>query len=173
MIVLSRQNVNDSRPPATSAELMSGSVIWRKARAGRRTEVGGRLFERLVETRKTGPHDQRDHGRGVQRLADPQPQHAAVDRPRSLLNGPPIAFDEPAEQRDGVHDLWRHEDQEQHDHERLAPRPGATGERDAGQTAEDHGDDGCTDGCDERVAQRQAETGLVEQVAVPVGASGR
>ena len=34
MMVLSRHSVNDSRPPATSAELISGRVIWRNARAG-------------------------------------------------------------------------------------------------------------------------------------------
>ena len=120
MMVLSRQSVNDSRPPATSAELISGKRDLAERPRRRCAEIGRGFFERLVETGKTRSDDQRDQRRRVERLADPQPQDAVVDRPDRFVERAADAH-EPAEQGDGIHDLGRHEDEEQHEHERLAP----------------------------------------------------
>ena len=155
MMVLSRHRVNDSRPPAIRAELINGKVICRNARAGGAPRSRGGFFERFVETGETGTDDERDQRRGVQRLTDPQSQDAVVDRPDRVVERTTDTH-EPTEQGDGVHDLGRDEDEEQHEHERLAPRTRAPSQGDAGEPAENHSDGRSTDGGGERVAQRQA-----------------
>ena len=169
MIVLSRHRVNDSSPPAMSAELMIGRVICRNARAGgapRSAAASSSDSSRPASRARTISVTSAD-------VYSDWPTHSRrmplLIGPTGLLNGPPTRY-EPAEQGDGIHDLGRHQDEEEHEHERLAPRARATGQSNAGQPAEDHRDDRAADGGGERVAQRQAETGLVEQIGVPVGA---
>ena len=169
MMVLSRHSVNDSRPPAieSGADDRQGDLTEGACRRG--AEIGRGLFQRFVETGKTCPHDQRDQRRRVQRLADPQPQDAVVDRPDLVVERATDAY-EPAEQGDRIHDLGRDEDEEQHEHERLAPRTSAPGQATPASPPRVTAMSVPPIAAVNELRNARPETGLVEQVGVPVGA---
>src|SRR4249919_3168200 len=95
MIVLSRHSVNDNRPPAISAELMIGRVIWRNARAGGAPRSAAasssdssrpaRRARTINVTRADVYNDWPTHSRRMPLLTGPT----------GLLNGPPTRTNQP------------------------------------------------------------------------------
>ena len=47
------------------------------------TQIAGRFFQRGVQTREPSAHDERDNGRGIQRLTHPQAVNAEGEWPRA------------------------------------------------------------------------------------------
>ena len=79
MIVLSRLRLNASSAPASTAGIISGSVILRNVCAGERVEVGRGLLQRLVQAGQPRADDQGDHRRREDRVADEEPDQPVVE----------------------------------------------------------------------------------------------
>ena len=97
MMVLSRHSVNDSRPPAMSADEMSGRVIWRNARRGGAprspaasssdSSIPARRARTMRVTTALAYSDCPTHRRSISNGTKPR---------KSLSNGPPIRLNQPA-----------------------------------------------------------------------------